>query len=260
MTPKRWAIVAAGVVAAMVTTAAHATQYASEYSITAFGLKIASTSLEARIDGDSYDIAGQMTTAGVVRLFSTTAGNLTASGAYSAASIRPSAFDLRYRDNGKDKRIRLGFNGGTLDSVERTPPPSKGADWIAVSGAQLADVVDPIAASLIPAASLRQVCDRTVRLYDGALRADIEMRYKRTVPFSAKGFRGEVVTCQARFVPLAGYNRSKRELTQLRDKGRIEASFAPVAGTNLYAPVKVRVRLGATTINITATRFEQLSP
>ena len=258
MTPRFLAILTTGAIAGLVATTAHATQYTSEYSVTAFGFRIASTAIQATIDGDSYTITGNMKTAGLVRLFSTTDGNLTANGAYSLSSVRPSGFDLQYTDNGTDKRITMGFAGTELNSVERTPPPSKGSDWVEVPASELTNVVDPLAASLIPADSLRQVCDRTLRLYDGALRADIKLRYKRTIPFSTRGYKGDAVTCTAQFVPIAGFNKSKREIASLRDKATIEASFAPIAGTNLFAPVKVRVRMDGTTVNVTATRFEQL--
>jgi len=237
----------------------HAADYASEYSVSAFGLRIASTSFQSTIGNGGYTVNATMRARGVARLFTTTAGTLNASGAIAGGSVQSGNFDVRYTDNGRDKRTVIAFSDGRVTSASNTPNVSKGNDWIEPTPAQLSGVLDPIGAMLVPAPSLRQVCARTISTFSGALRADLKMSYLRTIPFSARGYSGDAVTCKAQFLPIAGFNRSKREINWMRDKGRIEISFAPVGQTGLYAPVKARVKIDGATVNVTATRFEQLT-
>lgn len=238
---------------------ADASNYRSEYVVSAFGLRLASTSFQSTIDGSGYTVNGSMRARGVARLFTTTKGTVTAQGSIGDGALASRSFDVRYTDGGKDKRTVISFAGGRVASSSNQPAVTKHDDWIDVPNAQLANVVDPIGAMLVPARSMREVCSRTIRTFSGALRANLKMNYLRTIPFSARGYKGDAVTCQARFVPIGGFNKSKREINSMRDNGRIEISFAPVGQTGLYAPVKARVVYEGTTVNVTATRFEQLT-
>lgn len=253
------AAMAAILAAAATVPTAEATNYRSEYLVSAFGLRIASTQFESTIDGSSYTVNGSMRSRGVARLFTTTRGTVTAAGRVGNGAVTPRSFDVRYTDGGKDKRTVISFSGGRVTGASNRPEVTKRDDWIAVPGAELANVLDPIGAMLVPAQSMRDVCNRTIRTFSGALRVDLGLSPLRTIPFSTRGYEGEAVTCRARFVPIAGYNRSKHEINSMRDNGRIEISFAPVGGTGLFAPVKARVTYEGINVHITATRFEQLT-
>ena len=238
---------------------AGAAEFRADYSITALGLKIASTSFQTRVNGDNYAIDGSLRSAGIARLFTTTDGSLSARGNMRAGAITARSFDVRYTDNKKAKRTTIGFSGNRVTDVSNSPVITKGDDWIEVARDHLVGVLDPVTAAMLPARSPGEVCRNTMRVFDGAMRADLKLSYLRTVPFSAKGYTGDAVTCTARFVPVSGYRKNKREITWMRDNGRIEISFAPVGTTGFYAPVRARVRVEAATIHVTATRFEQVS-
>lgn len=253
------AALAAALAANFLAPSVNAASFVSEYSLTAFGLRIASTQFQSTINGSGYTVNGTLRTRGIARLFSTTDGTLTATGAVNGSTVSARSFDVRYTDNGRSKRTRIAFSGGRVSSASNDPNVTRKDDWIDVPAAQLANVLDPVAAMMVPAPSLGQVCGRTLRTFSGALRVDLKLDYMRTIPFSTKGYSGDAVTCRAHFLPIAGYNKSKRELTDMRDNGRIEVTFAPIGQTGLYAPVKARIRVDGTTVNVTATRFEQLT-
>lgn len=253
------AALAALAAAILTPLSANAASFHSEYTLSAFGLPLASTRFNSTIDGASYTVNGTLRTRGIARLFTTTDGTLTATGSVNKSAVSAGSFDVRYTDNGRNKRTVIAFSGGRVSSASNDPVVSKGPDWIDVPASELANVLDPVAAMIVPAPSLRQVCSRTIRTFSGALRADLKLDYLRTIPFSARGYKGDAVTCRARFVPIAGFNRSKREVNWMRDNGRIEISFAPAGQTGLFAPVKARIKIEGATINITATRFEQLT-
>jgi len=88
------------------------------------------------------------------------------------------------------------------------------------------------------------VCNRTIRIYDGEMRADL-----RLAPAGASGGQ---VTCSAKFEPVAGYRPSRSALKYLRDRSRITIAFAPLADTGFYAPVDASIGTQVGTVRIVA--------
>ncbi|HMQ57651.1 MAG TPA: DUF3108 domain-containing protein [Rhizobiaceae bacterium] len=236
-------------------------KFRTEYSIIAFGLPVAQTSFETSIGERSYAMNGSLRTVGLVQVFAATKGSINASGSFSDSRISAQSFAMRYTSGDKTKRTDIGFSRGNVTSSTSVPPPKavKAPDWVPVSSAHLRGVTDPISALVIPARNSGEVCRRTLRVYDGEMRVDIKLSYLRTIPFSTKGFKGDAVTCSGRFVPVSGYPKGKKEIRQLRDTGRIEVSFAPIAETGLYAPVSARIRTSSGTFSVRASRFEALT-
>ena len=203
--------------------------------------------------------AGRMRATGLSRVVTTTEGTLTARGTVNGDKVQASAFDVRYKDGGKKKLITIDFADGNVIATDTQPPVKKRDDWVPVIVSKLNGVLDPIAASLIAAPDMRAVCNRTIDVFDGTLHSRIKLRYLRTIPFSARGYDGDAVTCSADFVPVAGYSPKRAEIRYARDKLRMEISFASIGERGFYAPVKARAQIEGIAINMTATRFEQLT-
>lgn len=236
-------------------------QFRTEYSVLAFGLPVARSVFETSIGEGRYALQGRLNAAGVAALFDSTKGTITAEGAYSRNAVTARSFDMRYTTGGKAKRTTVGFSRGAVSSSESVPAPKGESkpDWVPVTKAHLRDVLDPISAMVVPAKSLRAVCGRTLRVYDGEMRADIRLSYLRTIPFKTVGYDGEAVTCKGAFTPVAGYTAGKKEIRELAEKSRIEISFAPVGETGLYAPVAAKVSVSIGTVSLRASRFEALT-
>lgn len=236
--------------------AANAAQYKSEYSLSILGFSVGKSQFNTTIEKDSYSINGTLNAAGFAKLFTSTTGTLAASGSVSANKLTARSFDVQYKEGKKAKRTTMSFKQGNVAKYVNEPKTKARGDWVKLKKAHLQKVMDPMASILIPAKSLRSVCNHTLKVFDGAMRADFPMRYVRTIPFRTKGYKGDAVTCRADFKPLSGYDRKKKDVAWMRDKGKIEISFAPVGKTGLYAPVvaKIGTRLGTATIR--AKRFE----
>ena len=245
--------------ASLTPLAANAAQYKSEYSITVLGFRVGKSAFNTNIEKNSYAIKGSLKAAGVARLFASTSGTLTATGKHSKNGVTAQSFDVRYKEGKKSKSTTMSFSNGTVTKYANSPKTRKRGDWVELNKSDLKKVMDPMAAILVPAKSLREVCTKTLKIFDGAMRADFPMRYVRTIPFSTRGYKGDAVTCRASFKPISGYDRSKKDIVWMRDKGKLEISFAPVGNTGLFAPVaaKIGTRLG--TVVIRAKRFEALT-
>ncbi|MEM8539692.1 MAG: DUF3108 domain-containing protein [Pseudomonadota bacterium] len=239
--------------------AAEAAQYKSEYSLSILGFPIGKSAFDTKIDKNSYTINGSLKAAGVAKLFTRTTGTLTAKGSLSSNKITSRSFDVRYKEGNKNKRTTISFSKGNVAKYANSPKLRQRGDWVELKKSHLKKVMDPMAGILVPAKSLRDVCSNTLKIFDGAMRADFPMRYVRTSPFSTKGYKGDAVTCRATFKPISGYDRKKRDLVWMRDKGSMEVSFAPIGKTGLYAPVVAKIRTRAGLATIRAKRFEALT-
>lgn len=231
-----------------------AESYKAEYVISAIGLRVGKTSFTTTVSDRGYTVKGSMQASGIASLFSSMSGNLDVQGARSKKDVRASSYDVSYKEGKRAKSTKVTFKGNNVAKAVNKPKRPKRTNWVDHPAGALNNVVDPITALLIPAQNKAQVCARTVRVFDGVMRADIKLSYLRTTPFSVDGFKGEAVTCRAQFIPVSGYQTSKKDVAYMRDRGNIEIGFAPMGKTGLYAPViaKADTRIGEIAARITS--------
>ena len=117
--------------------------------------------------------------------------------------------------------------------------------------------MDPASALIVPLSAGEdgmgpRVCDRTLRVFGGFFRSDIEMSYARTEEFRDKGYSRPVTVCSASYVPIAGHRReSAMDRFMSNDRG-IEVRLALVQGALLVMLVSATVPMpvGTTTIEL----------
>ena len=56
-----------------------------------------------------------------------------------------------------------------------------------------------------------------------------------------RGYRGPVVVCAVYFTPLAGYIPDRPVIKYLATQRDIEITFAPLAGTRILVPFRLRI-------------------
>ena len=87
-----------------------------------------------------------------------------------------------------------------------------------------------------------QACQRTLSIFDGRMRYDLALAFKRIEAVrSQPGYQGPVVVCAVRFSPIAGHVPDRYALRYLADQRDIEMWLAPIAGTRIMAPYRVSV-------------------
>ena len=232
--------------------------YRGEYAISFLGLPIARVNFDSRVDKKGYSIEGEASSAGLGAFFYDTHGKLTASGRF-ADGVRADHFRAEYRYDKKPTLVDIRFSGGNVVKVVNDPPLKKrGKDWVPIKPADLKSVVDPVAATLVKADRLEDVCKGRARMFDGELRADLSLSHVRTGEMSIEGFKGPTVTCQLKFTPAAGYRKGRRALEFLRTKSRIMVTFAQIGETGVYAPVHATIGTQIGTITVRARRLEAL--
>jgi hypothetical protein len=100
------------------------------------------------------------------------------------------------------------------------------------------------------------VCRKTLRYYDGELRADISFSYAGKKPLSIPGYSGDATVCTARFIPVGGYRPGNSTIEYLKDKGKMTIAFAPMGSTGMFVPVSASVGTKIGTLTVSADRLQ----
>ncbi len=232
--------------------AAGAQKFSGEYTVSFLGLPVARSNFESVISGDRFTVNGQVSSAGVGRLFDSTVGNSKVSGSFVGKATRADSFRIQYKSGKETQTTAIRFVGGNVAKTVNVPPLRKRSNWVALKAADLRSVSDPISATLIRADGPGDVCNRTLRVYDGQMRVNLQLSYVSKGPVS--GYDGEAVTCSAKFIPVSGYRSNNRSVSYLRDRAKISVSFAPLGETGVYAPVRASVSTTIGTVTVNARR------
>ncbi len=231
---------------------AHAANFRGEYTVSYFGLTIAKSTFDSRIDDAGFSVDGTVSSAGLAKIFDSTKGAASASGAFKGNVTQPSQFRMNYREGKRKQMTALGFRAGAVVSTENVPPLKKRKkNWVPLNADDLQDVLDPLSAGLIKASSPDEVCGRTLKLFDGEMRMDAALRSTENSSEVEKYGDG-VVTCRVNIKPISGYRRDRRALIYLEKKSKIVVVFAPLGATGVYAPVYATIgtEIGTVTVRV----------
>ena len=85
-----------------------------------------------------------------------------------------------------------------------------------------------------------EACQRTLAIFDGRLRYDLQLAFKRMDKVKAdKGYEGPVVVCAIYFSPVAGHIPTRAAIKYISNLRDIEVWLAPIAGTRVLVPFRV---------------------
>lgn len=234
---------------------ARAQSFATDYVVSLIGIPIGRASFETELSGTAYSVSGTLGSSGLGSLVSRTDGTSSVNGRIRGERLLAERYRLAYTSDGRSWSSDVRLNGGGVRSSsvspERTTP--RPADYVPVTQAQLLAVVDPLSGMMIRAEP-GAVCSRTLPLYEGWSRLDLRLSPAGTRSFSATGFSGNAVVCDARVVPVSGYRRGAKGMQFLQQQ-TIQIWFAPVGETGIHAPVYARVPTQIGPLTLTATRF-----
>ncbi len=234
--------------------------FKGEYTVSYLGLSIARATFSSRYQGNNYAIDGTVSAAGLGKLFDDTKGTISSKGTISGTQMQPQVFRADYTSGKKASLVDIRFADGAVTSTQVVPAPGKRnpKTWVPMGAGDLKSVLDPMAATVIHADSLDKVCGRTVKFYDGEMRADLTLTYASKGSISVKGYKGDTVTCKMGFEPVAGYRKGRKALDFLKKKSRMLVTFAPLGQSGIYAPIHATVGTQIGPLTISAGRFESV--
>src|SRR5262249_43876317 len=161
----------------------------------------------------------------------------------------------------KTEEIRIVLDKGNVREYGILPEPPVDPDRIPVTEAHRHGVWDPMTASLLRVPGTGdplspEACRTGAAVFDGRMRYDLKLDFKRMEMVKAeKGYRGPVVVCAIYFVPVAGYIPDRPVIKYLTAQRNIEIAFAPIAGTRVLVPFRMRVPTPLGPAMLEATSF-----
>src|SRR5262249_35652150 len=125
-------------------------------------------------------------------------------------------------------------------------------------------VVDPMTSSLVPVPGTGEVlgpdaCRNATSVFDGRLRYDLKLDFKRMETVRANGYHGPAVVCAIYFTPVAGYIPDRPVIKHLAAERRMEVTLVPISGTRVLVPFPpvTRPRCGPAVLE--ATQFNTVA-
>lgn len=225
--------------------------FIADYSVSLYGMTIAKARFESAFDEGAFSIDGNLSSAGIARVFDRTTGTTSVRGAIGRdGEAAPRSYRVDYVTGRKQKSTAISFARGGVSQTRNVPEPTERSErWVHVTPGHLRSVFDPITSTLVAADDAGAVCARTIKIFDGEMRADLRLNE------AGRDAGSGTVTCSARFEPVAGYRQGQQQIDYLRDRGRISITFAPLGSTGFYTPVDASIGTQIGTIRIRAIRI-----
>jgi hypothetical protein len=219
----------------------------ANYVVTLGGLPFGRGTWQIIVGDDQFTTAVSGATAGVVRLFTTGRGVSASRGSVAAGQLNASSYSSSIATDRKYDEVRIALNSGTVKDYVAEPPNAPHPHRVPLQDRHRRGVVDPLTAAImrVPGTGntfVPQACNRKLAIFDGRMRYDLQLAYKRLDKVhSEKGYQGTVVVCSVRFLPIAGYVPDRPAIKYLIGLRDAEMWLAPIAGTRLMVPYRVTV-------------------
>jgi uncharacterized protein DUF3108 len=218
----------------------------ARYSATLAGIPIGNGSWTIDITDTQYTAVVNGTTSGLLRAFTGGQGNATARGTLNGGQVLSSIYVATIGGRKQIDSIRITINNGNVKDFKVDPPLDNDPERVPITDASQRGVLDPITASLVRMPGrgdllAPEACQRTLEIFDGRLRYDMQFAFKRMDKVKAvKGYVGPVVVCAAYFTPVAGFVPSRAAIKYLSKQRDMEVWLAPIAGTRVLVPYRAQ--------------------
>ncbi len=219
----------------------------AHYTASLAGIPVGKGSWVIDIDETHYSAAASGITTGLLRLFTGGEGTSAAHGTFGhegkfASSIYAATIITRH----KTTESRVAIKDGNVTTTKIDPPQDDDPERVPLTKAHEQGIFDPMTGSLVRVPGngsllTPKVCERKVSIFDGRLRYDLTLTYKRMDEVQAeKGYTGPVVVCAINFSPVAGFIPSRTAIKYIKEQREMEVWLAPIAGTRVLVPFRAQ--------------------
>jgi Protein of unknown function (DUF3108) len=218
----------------------------ARYVVTLAGIPIGKGNWVIDISDTRFSAAASGVTTGLMRVLTKGEGTSAARGTLNGGHPTTAIYASTIKSRNYIDTVRVTVDHDNIKDFEADPPPDHDDERVPVTEAQRHHVLDPMTASLLRAPGVGNplvpaVCQRTIAIFDGRLRYDLKLAFKRMDKVKAeKGYAGPVVVCSMNFTPLGGYIPSRATIRYLKQLRGMEVWLAPIAGTRVLVPFQVQ--------------------
>ncbi|MFD0915070.1 DUF3108 domain-containing protein [Pseudahrensia aquimaris] len=223
----------------------------STFSVYFKGIPVATMKNKIVINGTRYKIDGSARTNKAMAIIASSKGSMSASGKISGTKVIPSSQNASFRRGKKKGETQLTFAGANVVKIAYSPKIKIKPDTIPLKDSHSKNVLDPVSALIFPVAdggktNGKEVCNRSVPVFDGKVRMNLEFSYKGEGTDRPAGYNGPVYRCAVKYVPVAGHRKSNKGTNFLKTRKDIEVQMGRVGSTDVFSLVgfKVPTRFG----------------
>jgi hypothetical protein len=266
----RSAILVLSALCIAVASGAHRGAYAqgkldARYTASLAGIPLGKGAWVIDIAEDQYTAAASGMTTGVLRVFSSGQGTGASRGTVAGGQLMAASYGATLTTDKKTEEIRITLSGGVVKEFTVAPPPPPTPGTIPVTETHRRGVTDPMTGSLLRVPGngellAPEACNRNISVFDGRMRYDLQLSYKRMEKVKAeKGYEGPVVVCAVYFAPIAGYVPDRAAIKYLIALRDMELWLAPVTGTRVLVPFRFSVPTPLGLGILQATQFNAMA-
>jgi hypothetical protein len=237
----------------------------AEYRVSLAGIPIGKGTWALDIGDVRYTATASGTATGLMRVLTGGHGTTNVSGTFNASQPFTSLYASTIATRHKTDNIRFVVDNGSIEDLKFDPPQKADSSRVPVTEAHLHGVIDPITAALVRMPGTgdpisAEACRRGVSIFDGRMRYDLKLAFKRFEQVKAdKGYAGPVVVCAVNFTPIAGYVPHRAAIRYIASQQDIEVWLAPIAGTRVLVPFRAQSPTPIGPVVFEATRFVALA-
>lgn len=219
----------------------------ARYVVTLAGVQLGKGAWIIDIGETEYTAAASGLTTGLLRVFASGQGQGAARGYVQNGQLIPSTYASNIVADKKTEDLRITLGGGNVKEYFVDPPTEPHPDRIPLTDAHRHGVVDPMSGSLGRVAGTGdtmspEACNRTVSVFDGRIRYDLKLAFKRMETVKTDhGYAGPVAVCAVFFRPIAGYIPDRAAIKYLIAQRDMEVWVAPIAGTRIVVPYRLTI-------------------
>jgi Protein of unknown function (DUF3108) len=233
----------------------------AQYEATLSGIPVGRGAWTIEIADDQYSAAASGGTLGLLKAFASGSGTGAAQGRVINGALVATNYSASTTASKKTEAIHMVLANGNVKEYGIDPTPPVDPDRIPVTDAHRHNVFDPMTGAMLRVPGTAdplspEACHTGAAIFDGRMRYDLTLDFKRMETVKAeKGYRGPVVVCAIYFSPVAGYIPDRPVIKYLAAQRNIEIAFAPVAGTRILVPFRMKVPTPLGPAMLEATQF-----
>ena len=174
--------------------------------------------------------------------------NIQSSGKFLEQNPEPQTFSYNFKDGKKKKKraMNLKFIKDQNGQMNIEPMVKRSKKRIPIEQKHLENVFDPMSALILLTNTKekklsRNVCNQTLKLFDGKERYDIALRYKKIATTKVGKKKRLSYVCSLKYIPVAGHKKKDRTKNYMAKVKGIEVWFTPFKQAHLYVPHKISI-------------------
>jgi hypothetical protein len=233
----------------------------ARYEATLAGIPVGKGAWTIDIGDDQFSASASGGTAGLLKAFSGGSGAGAAQGRVVNGGLVSTNYTASTTTSKKSESIHMTLVNGNVKEYGIDPEPPVDPDRLPITEAHRRGVYDPMTGSMLRVPGngdpiSPEACHIGAPIFDGRMRYELKLDFKRMETVKAEqGYEGPVVVCAIYFSPIAGYIPDRPVIKYLTAQRNMEIAFAPILGTRILVPFRMKIPTPLGTAMLEATQF-----